>query len=263
MKSLFLRCDCNEAASKLVGQFAASSHIDQTIDADTTVFTPTGEIIAVFLTQRIESSLYKPAYRSWKKVHDSPSNRATAMGTRSMARIRTDGTLSEQRRVPKRVLEIAQERQGVLGYVKGHRTPLTERHPDWLSRNKRLIKRVDRRYEKYMSDVHAYQQAAIEKTPHCRLFDTVFTTIYLARNFRTAYHRDSGNLRGALTALLPMGSFSGGELVFPRWRIAVALKPGDLLLFDPQQIHGNLPFEGKRLSAAFYCGGWIGKSDRN
>jgi hypothetical protein len=29
------------------------------------------------------------------------------------------------------------------------------------------------------------------------------------------------------------------------------------LLFDPQQLHGNLPFEGERLSAAFYCAGRI------
>jgi hypothetical protein len=253
MKSLLLKCDYKKAASKLVGEFPAPSHVDRTIDTDTMVFTPAGEVIAVLLTQRIDSSLLKRAYRSWKKVHDFPSNRATAMGTQSMARIRTDGTLSEQRRVPKRVLRIAKERHGVLGYVNGHRTPLTKRHPKRLSRNKRLIKLVDRRYEKYMPDVHAYQRAAIEKAPHCRLFNTVFTTIYLALNFRTAYHRDSGNLRGALTALLPMGKFSGGELVFPRWRIAVALKPGDLLLFDPQQIHGNLPIEGKRLSAAFYA----------
>ena|ERR1700674_384588 len=34
---------------------------------------------------------------------------------------------------------------------------------------------------------------------------------------------------------------------------AFAFTPGDLLLFDPQQLHGNLPFEGERLSAIFYC----------
>ena len=50
---------------------------------------------------------------------------------------------------------------------------------------------------------------------------------------------------------MALGGFTGGELVFPRWRIMIAFKPGDLLLFDPQQLHGNLPFEGERLSAIF------------
>jgi hypothetical protein len=45
----------------------------------------------------------------------------------------------------------------------------------------------------------------------------------------------------------------------PRWRIAFALQPGDLLLFDPQQLHGNLPFKGRRLSAAFFCARRIAK----
>jgi hypothetical protein len=70
---------------------------------------------------------------------------------------------------------------------------------------------------------------------------------------RSAYHADRGNLPGVMSAIMPMGNFTGGELILARWRLAVAFKPGDLLLFDPQQVHGNLPFEGERLSAIFYC----------
>ena len=56
-----------------------------------------------------------------------------------------------------------------------------------------------------------------------------------------------------MSAVVSMGTFTGGELVLPRWRIAIANRPGDLLLFDSQQLHGNLPFAGDRLSAIFYC----------
>jgi hypothetical protein len=91
------------------------------------------------------------------------------------------------------------------------------------------------------------------------LAKSVFTTVYVAKNFRTAYHRDAGNLRGVMTCLLPMGEFSGGALVLPRFRIAFAFKPGDVLFFNPQELHGNLPFKGERLSAALYCGGWVTK----
>jgi hypothetical protein len=60
-----------------------------------------------------------------------------------------------------------------------------------------------------------------------------------------------------MTALMPMGKFTGGNLVLPRWRIAFALRPGDLLLFNPQELHGNLPIIGERISAAFYCAAGI------
>jgi len=33
-------------------------------------------------------------------------------------------------------------------------------------------------------------------------------------------------------------------------------------LFDPQQLHGNLPFEGERISAAFYCSRHIANSGK-
>ena len=56
------------------------------------------------------------------------------------------------------------------------------------------------------------------------------------------------------------GDFSGGELVLPRFRIAFALRPGDLLIFDAEEVHGNLPIIGERVSLALYCGRWI--SDR-
>jgi hypothetical protein len=117
-----------------------------------------------------------------------------------------------------------------------------------------------------MPRCYTTQRTVVDQVPRWRLWDTVFTTIYIAKNFRTAYHRDTGNMRGVMSALMAMGRFTGGELILPRWRIAIAIMPGDLLLFDPQQLHGNLPFEGERLSAIFYCADGIaaeaGANDR-
>ena len=126
-----------------------------------------------------------------------------------------------------------------------------------LERNERLIKLVDKLYKQFLPTFYAKQRTALAKVPRYRLFGVSFTTIYVAKNFRTAYHRDTGNLPGVMTCLMPMGRFKGGALVLPRFRIAVAFKPGDMLLFNPQELHGNLPFKGQRLSAAFYCARWI------
>ena len=99
----------------------------------------------------------------------------------------------------------------------------------------------------------------VEKAPNWRLWNTAFTSIHINKNLRSAYHVDSGNLKGVMSAMMPIGKFIGGELVLARWRIALAYKPGDLLLFNPQELHGNLPFEGERLSAIFYSAGGIAK----
>jgi hypothetical protein len=154
--------------------------------------------------------------------------------------------------------------QGVIGYLGSsdrrlHKTPLTRKYGEMLAGNKQLILLVDELYKKHLSTFYANQKAVIEKTPQWRLWQTVFSTIYIAKNFRTAYHRDGRNLPG-MGALMPMGDFTGGELVLPRWRIAFAFKPGDLLFFDSRQhLHGNLPFTGERLSAIYYCAGLIAK----
>ncbi len=47
--------------------------------------------------------------------------------------------------------------------------------------------------------------------------------------------------------------------MLPRFRIAIGFLPGDVLFFDPSQLHGNLQFKGERISMALYCGGWITK----
>jgi Oxygenase domain of the 2OGFeDO superfamily len=268
IKSLQLTRDYKASTAALKRQHAAPSHADQTIDQDTVVIAPNGRIIAVFLKQVIEPALYKRAYKSWKIVNELPDKRATAVGSLSLRRINKNGTLGDYNAVPKRVLKILKKqcvRHGTLGYLDAtpdksfHRTPLTKKHPKMLHRNKTLIELVDKLYKKYLRKPYATQRAAVKKARRFRLWHTAFSTIYLAKNFRTAYHTDSGNLLGVMTALMTMGHFTGGELVLPRWRIAFALRPGDLLLFDPQQLHGNLPFEGKRLSAAYFCARRIAK----
>lgn len=262
MRRLFLKHDYKVMTAQLEGRHAAPSHIDTIIRTDTEAISPAGRTIALLCSQQIASLLYNRAHGLWQTVDELPDNRATAVGSDSMRRINKDGSPTERRGVPREVLKILEEqgvRQGILGYLDRssgqpcRMTPLTRKRPELLYRNKNLIRRVNRLYAQYKPQIHALQMAEVEKSPSYRLWDTVFTTIYIIRCLRCAYHRDSGNLRDVLSAIMVMGRFTGGELVFPRWRIAIALKPGDLLLFDPQELHGNLPFEGERLSAVFYC----------
>jgi 2-oxoglutarate-Fe(II)-dependent dioxygenase family protein len=260
MRRRFLVRDYGEAG--LEGQFADGSHVPETIDETTEAVVPGAGPVAIYLREVIPSSHHKLAYELWKTVHELPTNRSIAVGTKSLLRLTKDGSVGKRLGVSKDVEQYLIERgvaHGFIGSVDAtsdapcHKTRLTTRHPEMLEGNRLLIELVDGLYKEHAPSFHSRQRAEIEKVPLWRIWDTAFSTIYLARNFRTAYHRDSGNLKGVMTALMPMGRFTGGELVIPRWRIAFPLRLGDLLLFDPQQLHGNLPIQGERLSAAFYC----------
>ena len=75
--------------------------------------------------------------------------------------------------------------------------------------------------------------------------ETPFTTITVNKTFRTACHRDAGDFAEGLSNLLVLsnnGNYSGGYLVFPEVRVAVNVRPGDLLLVNNHEvIHGNTP----------------------
>lgn len=262
MKTVVAKRDYQQATRGLEGQFPDPSHVRQTLAESTRVMAPDGRITALLLCDAIPPALHKLAYELWKTVNEVPSNRATAAGSRSLHRIKTDGTLGKRRGVPRNVLRVLAGQgaaHGSIGYLDAtpdqrcHKTPLSMKRPEMLDGNERLIRLVDELYKRHLPAFYAKQKVEVERVPRWRLWNTAFTTVYIAKNFRTAYHRDNGNLPGVTSALMPMGTFTGGELVLPRWRIAIAFKPGDLLLFDPQQLHGNLPFGGERLSAIFYC----------
>jgi len=261
MKTICLKHDYEKAAARLRGKFPDPSHADQTIDEDTRMIARDGRITAVLLCGVVPLELHLRAYELLKTVSGFPSNRVTAMGTRSLPRsIGLDGTPSPRSGVNVRVLKASPARQGIVGWDRhGHETPLTLKHREMLDGNRALIELADQLYKQHLPIPYAKQRAEVEqKAARYRLWKTSFTGAYIAKNFRTAYHRD-GNLKGAMTAITPLGSFTGGALVLLRWRVAFAYKRGDLLLFDAEELHGNLPFEGERLSAAFFCGGWVAR----
>jgi hypothetical protein len=90
--------------------------------------------------------------------------------------------------------------------------------------------------------------------------ETPFTTVTVNKTFRTAAHRDAGDLDTGLSNLMTLsndGRYSGGYLIFPEIRVAVNVRPGDLLLVNNHEIiHGNTPIvceEGsERVSLVVY-----------
>ncbi len=257
MKTLWLKHDFKEAAAKLKGQFADPSNASQILTESTRIIAPDGSVTAVFVRNVISSRLHLRAHELLKSVNGFVSNRAIAMGTQSLARsVNKKGIASPRRGVNEIVLDASPARQGIVGWDRPrHVTELTRKHPEMLSGNRALIELANNVFAQHLRTTHAAQRTVVQKIPW-RLWNTAFTTVYVAKNFRTAYHRD-GNLNGAMTAITPLGKFSGGGLVLLRWGLVIPYQPGDLLIFNAEQLHGNLPFEGERMSVALFCGRWI------
>jgi len=69
---------------------------------------------------------------------------------------------------------------------------------------------------------------------------TPFSTITINRNFRTAVHKDKGDFGGfACLSVLEENKYHGGLFVLPKFKIAIDMRHGDLLVCDVHQYHGN------------------------
>ena len=98
--------------------------------------------------------------------------------------------------------------------------------------------------------------------------DTVFTTLTVNHNFRTAAHLDAGDFGQGFSNLSALGKgWGGGELILPEYRVAIKLAPGDLLFVaNHTAIHGNSEITGEnpdRMTIVAYlredmmeCGSW-------
>ena len=88
--------------------------------------------------------------------------------------------------------------------------------------------------------------------------NSVFTTITVNYNWRTACHKDSGDFSDGLGNLIVTGqNFKGCFLGFPQFKICIEVKPGDLLLMDVHQWHCNTELfytkpDGFRMSYVMY-----------
>jgi hypothetical protein len=117
-----------------------------------------------------------------------------------------------------------------------------------------FIRKVDEVYRTFLEPEYAAQREVVEKVPqNWRLYDTAFTTLYVLRNAPTAVHKDTADAFGTFGCMATLGEFDGNELVFPKYRIGVDYRPGDVILAGVHEFHTNLPLlSGERVSCVFF-----------
>jgi len=154
----------------------------------------------------------------------------------------------------------------------GRATAYVEQNRELFEKSYPFARKLDKEFLRLMPERYAKQKKHSDKLDKKFLIgeDTTLTTITVNtttedRNARMACHRDAGSLNEGfsnLTVLTKEGKdWKGGYLVAPEVRVAINIRPGDLLLIDNMRvIHGNTPIEAPdsgienmlRMSTVFY-----------
>lgn len=130
----------------------------------------------------------------------------------------------------------------------GRATSYTERNPEKFAMAFPFLQTLAAGFKELLPWRFNNQMEAAKKIDSRFLVPgTPFTTITVNKTFRTAAHFDAGDLDTGLSNLLVLsnnGNYKGGYLVAPEYRVAVNVRPGDLLLINNHEVmHGNTPIE--------------------
>ncbi len=143
----------------------------------------------------------------------------------------------------------------------GRATSYTRDYFDKFKMSYPFLQRLSKAFEEMMPMRYRNQMEAASKIdPAFLVPETPFTTVTVNKTFRTAAHYDAGDLTSGLSNLLTLsndGRYTGGYLIAPEYRVAVNVRPGDLLLINNHEVmHGNTPIvceEGsERISLVVY-----------
>jgi hypothetical protein len=143
----------------------------------------------------------------------------------------------------------------------GRATSYTQNNFDKFKMSFPFLQNLDKGFKELLPERWSKQRKASNKMDKRFLVPgTSFSTITVNKTFRTACHRDAGDFTAGMSNLLVLsndGRYTGGYLVLPEIKIAINVRPGDLLLINNHEcIHGNTPIiceEGsERISLVCY-----------
>jgi Oxygenase domain of the 2OGFeDO superfamily len=234
-------------AGSLEGKFLDSRHCGRVVLDSATVLKPDGQLLFTYASDALPRALCQEGYDILNCLRPSSDNRGTAAG-------------GDRWNAPSAVLGFL-DRDGRNRWCR--MTGFTVDNYEAYEASLPLFAAVSSRYRD-LAPQHWEAQCrfAARASRDFIIPGTVFTSVTLNRSFRTAAHTDSGNRRPGLEAMVVLAAddLVGGELIFPRYRIGVAVRPGGLLLADMHELHGNAPLSpgGLRLSVVCYARAGMG-----
>lgn len=244
-------------------QFMDQNNYDTILSETTRVNKPDGSPLLILIKKAISEESYAKAYPALKKINSMTCNRSTASGMPAIHMKKKDGTISNYSQVPRGWDVLS----AVIGYFERdprrpycHACKWNDENYDLFQKLFPLLVECSSHFKEQVPDRWAVQKSYVDRTHKDFVIPgTVYTTLTLNKNFRTAAHKDAGDLAAGFSnmAVFREGVFAGGNLVLPDWRIAVELDHLDLVMFDAHQFHGNtqvtpITKKGQRTSLVMY-----------
>lgn len=137
-------------------------------------------------------------------------------------------------------------------------TRFTRDHFDKWQKAVPMFEKIGSIYKQLAPTQYKKQIALFKKSPRgLQIGKSPYTTVTSNYNWRTACHKDQGDFEEGLGNLTILGddTFEGGYLGFPQFKVAVDVKPLDVIIMDVHQWHCNteLKCDEKNVRLSFVC----------
>lgn len=122
-------------------------------------------------------------------------------------------------------------------------------HPELWKNAIPFIQKCNELFKKLVPERHAIQYKRAQSTPNFAIDNTAFSTITINYSWRTALHRDKGDLHDGFGNLIVVedptnkNTYDGCYLGFPQYGVCVDVRGGDFLAMDVHQWHANTEFK--------------------
>lgn len=221
-----------------VGKVVTDEDYNLLLTRDARVLTPEGDLLCVYrrgaVAHAVDAATYDVLHSLRTHLTD---NRGLASGTERI-------TIEGQKRT--RAARVA---SAIVGSFDANAmfpycrlTAWTGRETEQFGALAPLLQAIAAEFAVQVPDRYAVQADYAEHTdPAWRIAGTPFTTVTVNNTYPTGVHTDKGDLEEGFSTLacVRRGEYTGGVLVFPRYRVAVDMRDGDLVMMNAHEWHGN------------------------
>ena len=244
-----------EELKNKIGRIVLDEDYNLVITGPTRLLLPSGEPLCVYLPKAISAEHCESSYPILTAIRNTSDNRSYASGSQG---VRSVNAIVYR--------EIYSSIIGSIEPMGGNRFPYC-RTTAWTGSNANkfaelfpLFEVIGQYFAEYVPERYVKQKKMILNTAYdWRIGNTPFTTITVNNTYPTGVHRDKGDLEEGFSCLMSLrkGKYTGGNLVFPEYRVSINMQHGDLLLMDAHQWHGNTNIvkqsdDAERISLVLY-----------
>ena len=259
--------------AKHEGEYFNQSHYHTVLNKDTDVYTESGELLLKFrkkvLKQSLGSETAKLLKKAARKTHENRGASAGELDRNKMANyigeLVTPGKFRTKFKSSKTGILSKQATSNlspsnIIGFfdkpdrnLKGRGAPcrltaFNRDNPQIWKKVQPFIKLCDNQFKKLVPDRYKIQYKRAQEVPDFSIDNTSFSTVTINYSWRTALHRDAGDLVEGFGNLIVLkdptnpNNYTGCCTGFPQYGVAVDVNHGDFLAMNVHEWHCNTEF---------------------